>query len=257
MFDVVVIREIVDCLDDYDTLIEVRAVSKWFRDFADEKLRNLPITAWNEICESRKMSEDFLYAFCDNINFYTISKFQRLTENFIDEFFGMLNPERVIYYQTVSERLIEKYIVPLGDFYRICERQNLSIDFMRRHRDRILFNIVSIYQNLSEDFIDEFSDKVDWQEICRFQVLSEPFMEKHLEKLHWFNVSIYQKLSEQFIERYADRVNWYQLSGRQKLSYAFIDKHVHLINFDRLEQNWHYQNLVGRPEGSIEITKLN
>lgn len=52
---------------------------------------------------------------------------------------------------------------------------NMTIEYIRDHKDEINWNYMSLFKQLSEDFIREFKDYVDWNSISSEQHLSEDF----------------------------------------------------------------------------------
>ena len=86
------------------------------------------------------------------------------------------------------------------------------------------WRLISRVENLSLEFIDKYADFVIWSEISLHQELPEYFIEKFADKVNWIFISQYQKLSEEFIEKFQDKVCWSYISRKQALSEKFISK---------------------------------
>jgi hypothetical protein len=124
------------------------------------------------------------------------------------------------------------------DWEWISIHQKLSENFIREFKDKVYWGRISAYQKLSENFIREFKDKVDWVWISEYQKLSEDFIREFKNKVYWGNISKYQKLSEKFIREFKDKVYWKCISKYQKLSEGFIREFKLKIAPD----NWLYKD---------------
>ena len=127
------------------------------------------------------------YESLDKVDWYEITKYQKLSEDFIREFQNKV------------------------DWFYISRYQKLSENFIREFKDRVYWNLISQYQKLSEDFIREFQYKVYWNCISESQKLSEDFIREFPNNVKWYNISKYQKLSEDFIKESnlkIDKDNW-------------------------------------------------
>ena len=203
--------------------------------------KSMEVVQWKYISHYRKLSEDFIRKFKDDVDWYRISRYQKLSEDFIREFKDYVN------------------------WGWILECQQLSEDFIRDFADKVNWETISIYHKLSEDFIREFKDKLDWRYISRSQKLSENFIREFADEVYWWNISIYQKLSENFIREFkdyvnwgwisecqqlsedficefSDKVNWIFISKHQKLSEDFIKEYKYRLYIYKIEDNWKYKD---------------
>ena len=191
---------------------------------------------WSIISISQIFSDslkiELIREFKDKIDWYHISKHQKLSENFIREFKNEVN------------------------WCRISKCQELSEEFIREFKDKIDWGEISRYQKLSEEFIREFQNKVNWYLISEYQNLSENFIREFQNKVYWSHISIYQKLSENFIREFQDKVDWYNISIYQKLSEKLILEHIDVLN---LQMVYQYQKLSKkiRNEFKLVIDKGN
>ena len=178
--------------DKIKMLEEIKDIEKFF----DEN--------WFNLCSNQKLS--FIEKHINKVDWYFISKYQKLSEEFIEKYIDKVNWKFISQYQKLSEEFIDKY------------------------KDKVEWSYISLYQTLSEEFIEKHGDKVDWNYIFMYQILSKEFskefIEKHGDKVDWWYISKHQKLSEEFIDKYNDKVDWYWISKNQKLSEKFIEKHL-------------------------------
>jgi len=125
------------------------------------------------ICKSEKISRE---DFPEKVDWFYISKYQKLSESFIREFEDKVNWNRISLYQKLSE------------------------SFIREFEDKVDWYWVSEYQKLSEEFIREFQDKVDWYYISEYQKLSPEFKEEFKDRLgsKYSKTSIIKKTSEEY-----------------------------------------------------------
>src|SRR5574344_2076628 len=123
---------------------------------------NKSVTNKIKIIEEIKDIEKFFDENVDNfeVDWYYISKNQKLSEEFIDKY---------------NDKVYWGYI---------SQYQKLSEEFIEKHYDKVYWCYISIYQTLSEEFIEKHKHKVDWGYISQFQKLSESFIEKHIDKVN-------------------------------------------------------------------------
>jgi len=153
-----------------------------------------------------------------NIDWYNISKYQKLSESFIKEFKDHV------------------------DWYNISSYQKLSDEFIREFKDKVGWSCISSYQKLSESFIREFQYKVNWSFISRYQKHSESFIREFKNYINWSYISVYQKLSESFIIEFQDKVDWSYISKCQNLSKEFQEEFKDKLGFYSIEDSWYYKD---------------
>lgn len=65
-----------------------------------------------------------------------------------------------------------------------------------------------MFQDLSEQFIEKHKNLVNWTAISKYQKLSESFIEKYNDDVNWYNILVYQKhLSDKFKEKHMRKVS--------------------------------------------------
>lgn len=109
-------------------------------------------------------------------------------------------------YQKLTEEFMEQNIQYVNWAIISCS-QKLSIQFMRKYKDRLHWFNIYRFQNLTEDFIEEINHYTFWDLITSHQTyLSEQFIEKHSSDLNfnWKNIAKYQKnVSKEFLEKHS------------------------------------------------------
>jgi hypothetical protein len=108
------------------------------------------------------------------------------------------------------------------DWDGICRDKKLSIEFMRKHKEQVNWQCISIYQKLSEEAIREFHYYFDWKYVFKYQNLSEQLIRDFRNKLGAYNISRHQKLSNKFrkeLQFNKPYCNWMNNSVSNKLRY--------------------------------------
>ncbi len=106
------------------------------------------------------LSEPFIREFKDYVNWFYISRSQKLSESFIKEFKNKVDWNYISHYQKLSET------------------------FIREFKNYVNWDIISYSQKLSEAFIREFENKVNWDTISYHQKLSPVFRKEFKHKLN-------------------------------------------------------------------------
>ena len=156
---------------------------------------------------------------------------QNISEEFIEANIDRIDWWWISNYTPFSEKLIEKYVDRVH-WYFITQCQRLSEAFIEKHTDRVDWYLVSTCQTISEAFIEKHSNRINWRAISECQRLSEAFIEKHTDRLDWCLISRYQPLSEAFIEKHTDKLNRRFIAEYQNLSIEFAKKHNLTIYVD-------------------------
>lgn len=78
---------------------------------------------------------------------------------------------------------------------------------LKKHANKLSWYKISRKQNLSEDFIRKHKDDVNWRQISYYQEnLSIPFIEEFINYLNLSGILLNSKLSEEFIKKYSDKL---------------------------------------------------
>ncbi len=194
----------------------------------------------------KRITKKFIKDFANKIDWFYISRHQKLSEDFIREFADKV------------------------DWLYISIKQKLSERFIREFSDRVRRLSISVYQKLSEGLIRDFTNKVSWVSISKYQKLSENFIREFIDRIYWDEISKYQKLSAKFKTEFKTEfkiiksknsvsyVSWLYLDTKTKLNY--IKKHTgykiiddkHIIAYKSCRgsgyscYNFHYLYKVGK-----------
>ena len=152
----------------------------------------------------------------DDVNWYIISRQQKLSESFIIEFQNWI------------------------DWCEISYNQKLSEDFIRKFQNKVHWKEISYNQKLSIPFIIEFKDKIDWRGVSCNQELSENFIKEFHNKIYWREIFYNQILSKRFIDNYESTIYMETqlkshhniLSFQQKLKLAKVYAKKYNLKFD-------------------------
>lgn len=141
--------EITPCKNGFHFCKELINCLRYYNNINGDK-RFFEVEAWGKVIDKedkcvtnnikfiREISIDevfeYIRKFKDNVNWYRISRKQKLSESFIREFKDKVNWIYISKYQTLSE------------------------NFIREFKDKVDWYWISKYQTLSEDFIREFKD---------------------------------------------------------------------------------------------------
>lgn len=98
-----------------------------------------------------------------------------------------------------------------------AELDTYTESFMRKYKDKLSWEFLSIGGRLSEEFIREMKDYVVWRNICTWSKLTDSFIREMKDKVDWVGVSRYQDLSWNLIEEFHNRIHFDML---------YINEHI-------------------------------
>ena len=130
--------------------------------------------SWNEISFCYKLDIDFIEEFKDKLNWHKILSYQKLPEEYIEK---ILIDKYEEYYHLL--KICVRQCMYKDLWYYVSVYQELSIDFLRKHCDKIDFVQISLHQELDEDFIHDFRFHLNWRHIIQKQDISERFELEH------------------------------------------------------------------------------
>ena len=212
---------------------------------------------WHIISKYQELSETFIRDFQDMVDWYMVSTYQKLSETFIREFKGMVN----WYSVTERQKLSEKFLEELVDFEEIRELENREKNNRDEQYISLIWRNISRHQKLSIDFIRRFKDKLYWYYISINQKLSENFIREFRDRVYWSCIPKYQKLTPEFIKEFRLEIpssNWLYKSKEEKLNciknnteYKIIDnKYIIAYKSTRYDgysvYNFQYKYEVGK-----------
>ena len=161
-----------------------------------------------------------------------ISYFQNFSDAFIFRHLSELNVTGVLGAHKLPEETLKKIIdmkSPLpGAAWSAIAQQNISENFIRRHKNELPWETICSYQKLTEPFMEEMSDFLSWPDVSARQKLSEPFIRKHINQLSLEDLCLCQVLPERLIEDFAYKLTpdcWSAISYHQTMSEDFMARH--------------------------------
>jgi len=115
------------------------------------------------------LSQEFIYAALTNEYFIiedirdlNMRTYSNLDEDFIDEFSEYINWERMILYLSSSEKIdnIEDltWVIDKFNLWHLISANELSIDFIRKNKEKFDWRILSIVNCFTEEQLEEFSE---------------------------------------------------------------------------------------------------
>lgn len=129
------------------------------------------------------LSEDFLkqafqtrYLNIEDIYDLNMKTYSKLSSEFIDLYDEFINWERMILYLCSSEQIenIEKYewMIDKFNLWKLISANNLPIDFIRKHREKLDWRIVSIISEFTDEEKTEFIEEIpnfesEWNDIAK------------------------------------------------------------------------------------------
>ena len=191
------------------------------REHADDEGIRDNKQAWDNIISRQKLSESFLREYSEKFNPLYIIYYQTVSKDFVREimtdneiFWRNLSSSRNInstYFdefrheinwtcilddrkELLTIDMIEKYFFDIiehvteegahpWEITTISQYPHLTEDFMRKHKEWLDWDFLSVHQDMSENFIEEFEDRMDWHNISQHQKMSLNFLLKHKNKV--------------------------------------------------------------------------
>lgn len=198
---------------------------------------------WRDICCGYKLSKDFINEFKDYLDWYNISRKQKISFKFIME-----NIENITIMNDVST-----------EWMGLSENKNLNLTdgqwnkikikkWQVGHKDELKFipqDLLNRIEKNPEKYIHYYdnSDKIDWYEIISYRRLSEEFVEKYIKyiisdnkHIDKFRFSVSQNLTEYLIDKYNHYLDWKAISRYQTLTEDMIDKYKYYLDWRWISQ---------------------
>ena len=216
------------------------------------------IIDWKLVCESCRLTEEFIDSHLDYISPYwdTITKIQdHLSEEFLKNHENDINWAIASDTQTLSKELINDHYMEL-DWIAVCKNQSLDEDIIDKYPSRMNWHNLLTNIKFTEDQLDKYFDhlKGEWITVAIFQKISIKWLEKHIndiDKEDWNMLASNMEFDIDFIRKYKSRVDWTIISGpKYILTEAFIDEFKDYVDwqaicvFQNMSNNFimdHYQ----------------
>ena len=145
------------------------------------------------------LSEDFLkqalqnrYLDIEDIYELNMKTYSKLSSEFIDLYDEFINWERMILYLCSSEQIenIEKYewMIDKFNLWKLISANNLPIDFIRKHREKLDWRIVSIISEFTDEEKTEFIEEIpnfesEWNDLAKEVEPEKVLSTKDIRKL--------------------------------------------------------------------------
>lgn len=109
-----------------------------------------------------KEKKEDIKTLIDNVDWKKLSMYVKLPMEFIMEFQSYLHRPIIYKYQTLTEYFIEKYCFGHYKWDYVLKYQQLSEEFIIKHKNVINFDLVWRYQKYSEEFVKKMLKYVNW-----------------------------------------------------------------------------------------------
>jgi len=146
-----------------------------------------------------------------------------------------LEPSRVDWNSVSMYHLPEEFMTEYGNHLNkiyLGYNNRMSLEYIRKNRDVLDWDDMSIRCPMTMFMIAENYDKVNWELICQYQRLTEDFMRAYKKDIVWKIASRYQVLSEELMDEMKDSLDWFSISKYQRLSEKFMRAHAQYIEWN-------------------------
>lgn len=139
---------------------------------------------------------------------------KRVNNKKLKDFFYVPQPSKYMYHQLEKfKKDPQSFIGHKKKIYNISLLKH-DIQFIRKYKDYLNWEIISSWQKLTQDAIEEFTNYVVWEKIFCHQTLSNNFIRKHIDKINdydWESICNFQNLDEQFLKEYKEHIVWHTI----------------------------------------------
>jgi hypothetical protein len=194
-------------------------------------IENVENVDWDVICR-QPLTEEIMRKYADKINFNTVSQCQHLSEDFMDYFKSKLNWSYLSCHQVMSQKFIADN-AKLVDWLDIIKYQQIEETFIDENATNIPWaSLAESKPNLSMTFIKKHRNELGYKQMAEYQSLDEDFIEENYSHFSRFGaiekLFSYQKLSKSFIDkhnddivskRYTNKPQWETLFCNQKITH--------------------------------------
>lgn len=163
--------------------------------------QNKNVINWDELSLFGELSEELIEKYNDKINWFLISTQHNLSENFIKKNIDKLNLYNILSNQKLSENFLDDYyslylnnkkndnnilneLKILNLNLNISLFQNLSLKFIKKYKNTLIWECLSQNENINIDELTEnFIDKIEWDIVASKRNLSLEYIKKYIDKL--------------------------------------------------------------------------
>jgi hypothetical protein len=141
-----------------------------------------------ELLDTPDLSEEYIRAHHDKVNWPLLSRFKNFTPEFLRDF---------------------KHEIDWTDYtYANILANMFSLELIREFQNEVDWCVVSQHFQMPEAFILEFGDQVNWYFISGHQKVTEKMIEKYEKLLDWDRITSAQRMTDEFVRKYKHKINW-------------------------------------------------
>lgn len=141
---------------------------------------------WDKVSNSTDLTEQHLEDYCSQLNWKIVVAKHKYNEDILLKYKKFVDWTQACISQDFSTKFLEENAILLHPYrYEIYKYQNLSLEYMEKHKDELDWDIISECQQLPENFIDKMSNYVNWTWISKKQKLSKKFIVSHKDKINF------------------------------------------------------------------------
>lgn len=144
-------------------------------EFKNERLN------WVFISREYDIDLDFIDKYKDKLSWGALSSRFANDDKFVDRFVKYVDFDVIQSFRRIDESFIYKYANHIN-WFRV-DPNTLSVDTVRKYRDLIRWEYVSVYANLTDEFIIEFQNELYWTSLRERRDLSPKIKEMFKDRL--------------------------------------------------------------------------
>lgn len=161
------------------------------------------------ICKTQHLSEDWISANVDVIEWYDLSCAHRTwSDAFLTRFSSRLDTARLCYSAILTEQQIET----LQQWAIISSTQSLSTEFILKHADVVVWHLIASKQNLSGELVERIQRMDGWtdDQMVEFSENVINFLKIQQFPLlcHWATLSAREDMDESILLENRSGVDW-------------------------------------------------
>lgn len=182
------------------------------------------------LCKRCILPESFIIKFEKYMDFFLISKHQRVSVSFILKYIERLNLMDIFQYQTLNTNDILEIWGKLefDPKYKtaIFKYNKVNLNFIKTY-GKDCTSLILEYQQLNMDYIKDIWFHINENErkiCCRYQKLELDFIELKSKKINWYAISLNNRIEMDmgFIRKHVDLLDIKSLCSTQYLKEDFI-----------------------------------
>ena len=199
---------------------------------------------WNElIIRKCKIPEDVIQWIENKTDVSVISIYQDFSTNLLYKIYHLISYKTLLSHQIlpidILYDIIQNNSLGSHEWYHICSKQKLDINFIKTYIDFIQWNPLSQNKHIiNHEIINTYHNKLVWQELTKHGV-NEYILIKYTEYFDficWSNISQYSVLSSYFIHTFLHFLDLEIIFRFQKISDQLLN--IIVENFSDIESSY-------------------